>query len=113
MGVEWLGIAAGVLAGAAGLRGLYVLARRKAAKTGERASLVFVWSLSLLFLAPGLGLCLFPALVWGGAALFAVPIPESERLLWSRMMLAGMASVVFGAIGVQSRRHPAAAWPPS
>ena len=112
MGVEWLATAAGMLGGALGAGGLYVLASRKAAETGERASLVFVWGLSRLFLVHGLGLCLLPALVWGGAALF-VPVPESERALMCNMMLAGIASVVCGAIGLQVRRRPAAGNPTS
>jgi hypothetical protein len=113
MSAEWFAIAAGILGGAMALRGLYVLASRKAAKTGERASLVFLWALSFLFLVHGLGLCVITALVWSGAALFGVPLPEPERLLMKRMMLSGIVSVVFAAIGLQARRRPAAGNPPS
>jgi hypothetical protein len=112
MSAVWFGVAVGVLCGAIGLRGLYVRASRKAAQTGERASLVFVWALSVLFLLPGLGLCLMPALVWGGAALFGVPIPESERLLLSNMMQSGLVASVFAIIGVQLRRRPKTSSPP-
>jgi hypothetical protein len=111
MTLEWIATAAGLVAGAVALAGLYVLAKRKATKTGERAGVVFVWALSFLALVHGLGLCLVTAAVWGAVALFVDPLPESERQLMGRMILAGLGSVCIGALGLQVRRRPAAGNP--
>ncbi len=108
MAVEWIAVVAGIVGGVVALGGLYALAGRKAAKTGERPSVVFVWSLSLLSLVHGLGLCLVTAAVWGGAPLLVGPIPEPERRLMGGMMVAGAAFVAVGAAGLRVRRRPTA-----
>src|SRR5262245_32130789 len=86
MAVEWVAVTAGIVCGAVALGGLYVLAGRKAVKTGERAPLIFVWGLSLLSLMHGLGLCLVTSALWAGASLLVGPIPEPERQFMGQMM---------------------------
>jgi hypothetical protein len=113
MAVEWVAVAVGIVGGAMALGGLSVLAGRKAAKTGERALLVFVWGLSFLSLVHGLGLCLVTAAVWAGAPLLVGPIPEPERQFMGRMILAGVAFVVIGAVGLRVWRRPMVGHPTS
>ena len=106
MAGEWIAIAAGMIGGALALGGLYVLAGRKAAKRGERAFPIFVRGLSLLSLVHGLGLCLVTAAVWGCASLLCAPIPEADRRFMGLMILAGIAFVVIGGLGLVTRRLP-------
>jgi hypothetical protein len=111
MVVEWVAVVAGIVGGAVALGGLYALAGWKAAKTGERASLVFVWGLSFLSLVHGLGLCLVTAAVWAGASLLVGSIPKPERQFMGRTVLAGVVFFFVGAVGLRARRRPVAGHP--
>jgi hypothetical protein len=113
MNVEQLAIAAGILGGAIALVGLYLLASKKAAKTGEQAIIVFVWSLSLLSLLHGLALCLITAVVWLGASLLVGTGLEIDYRFMGMMILAGVVFLFIGGIGLQTRRHAVATRPRS
>jgi drug/metabolite transporter (DMT)-like permease len=113
MNVEWVAIVAGVIGGALALLGLYLLAAKKAAKTGERAFTTFVWGLSLLSLMHGIGLCIVTAVVWAGASSLDGPIPETDCRFMGLMILAGIVFVFLGGMGLWTRRPPAADRPTS
>src|SRR5262249_21306814 len=101
MDLEWIAIAAGIVGGALFFLGLYLLAIRKAAKSGERAFVIFMRGVLFLALMHGLGL-----VVVTGAVLFCVPlllgqIPEADCDFMEWMILAGLVLVCIGGVGLR------------
>jgi hypothetical protein len=115
MDVVWLCVAAGIVGGAAALAGLYLLAARKAARSGERALTVFLRVLFAFSLLHGLSLVLVAGVMWLVAPLFLGPIPAADRDAMEHMFIpAGLACVLVGGVGLRfTWRSAAAKRPPS
>jgi hypothetical protein len=91
---EWMAIPAGVLGGALFLVGLWLLARRRALKSAERAGVVFLRSVSFLALVHGVGLVLVTACVLFSVPLFFGPIAAEDREWMVRFIVAGVVLVI-------------------
>jgi hypothetical protein len=101
MPVEWIAVPVGLLAGGIALLGLYLLARKKALKSGERPGVVFLRCIAFLGLVHGLGLALFTPCVLGGASLLFGPIPVEDRDWMIAFTLAGLVFVFFSGLALR------------
>jgi hypothetical protein len=91
---EWMAIPAGILGGMLFLLGLWLLARKRAVKSAERASVVFLRSVAFLALVHGVGLVLVTACVLFSGCLFFGPIAAEDRewMIW--FIIAGVVLVI-------------------
>jgi hypothetical protein len=97
--IEWVAAPIGLLCGALVLYCVYLLAVRKAQKTGERPLVVFFRVLAVFMLLHGLGLAFITPGVWFAASTFIGPLPAEDAGMMAYFTVVGFV-VVIVSVGV-------------
>jgi hypothetical protein len=114
MFIEWLAVPIGVICGAVVLFCVYILARRKAEKTGERPLIVFIRVLAVFMLFHGLGLALVTPCVWLGASTVFGLMPAEESGWMAYFTVVGVVIVLIsGGVLCWTGLWPRAEQPPA